>query len=143
MARTWRVVVFFVLTGCAFGQALIDAPIQVDPGIAAPTDSHINKVDRILMVAAVASIGADAWATDRNWTARQGLGRTEINPIARVFVSHGTAPLVAYFGAGAGAFVLGHHQLARRHKKLAVLFDMTVLGAESYWTQYSLRHHID
>jgi hypothetical protein len=94
------------------------------------------------MSLAVASIGTDAFATYLDWTPRRGISTSEVNPIARTFVSHGTAPLVAYFGAGAGAFWFAHHKLARHHRKLALVLDLGVMASESYYTQYSFRHHI-
>jgi hypothetical protein len=134
MARFWSwLFPFLLLTVGAFAQILPDAPTAGAP----------SNLDRVLMSLAVASIGADAYATHLDWTPRQGISTAEVNPIARTFVSHGTTPLVAYFAAGAGAFVFAHHKLARRHQKLALAFDLAVMGSETYYTQYSLRHHIE
>jgi hypothetical protein len=123
----------FVLAAGTFAQTLPDAPA---------TGASIN-LDRVLMSLAVASIGADAYATHLDWAPRQGISTAEVNPIARTFVSHGTVPLVAYFAAGAGAFVFAHHKIASRHQKLALGMDLVVMGSEIYFTQYSFRHHID
>jgi len=133
MARCWSVILLIFLTAVVHAQTLPEAPVS-------PT---ITNLDRVLMPLAVASIGADAYATHLDWTPRQGISTAEVNPIARTFVSHGTAPLVAYFAAGAGAFVFAHHKLARRHGKLALALDLVVMGSEAYYTQYSFRHHID
>jgi len=133
MARCWSVILLIFLTAVVHAQTLPEAPVS-------PT---ITNLDRVLMPLAVASIGADAYATHLDWTPRQGISTAEVNPIARTFVSHGTAPLVAYFAAGAGAFVFAHHKLARRHRKLALALDLVVMGSEAYYTQYSFRHHID
>jgi len=133
MARFWSLLFSLFLTIGAFAQTLPDAPAATAP----------SNLDRVLMSLAVASIGADAYATHLDWTPRQGISTAEVNPLARTFVSHGTAPLVAYFAAGAGAFVFAHHKLARRHQKLALAFDLAVMGSEAYYTQYSLRHHIE
>jgi hypothetical protein len=133
MARYWSVIFPVLLTAASFAQTLPDAPAAVNP----------SNLDRVLMSVAVASIGADAYATHVNWARRQGISRAEVNPIARTFVSHGTAPLVAYFAVGAGAFVFAHHKLARRHRKLALALDLGIMASEIYCTQYSFRHHID
>lgn len=133
MARVLRVFVLVVLAANVFAQTLPEAP----------RPSKLRKVDRVLEVLAVASIGTDAYATHLDWSVPPGVGKTEVNPIARLFVSHGTAPLVAYFAAGAGAFVFAHHELGHRHRKLALLLDLAVLGSETYYTQYSFRHHIE
>ncbi len=109
----------------------------------APGTIGLNRADRVLEVVAVASIGADAYATHLDWSVPAGIVTTEVNPLARVFVSHGTAPLVAYFAAGAGTFALVHRKIAPRHHKLVLALDLAVLGSETYYTQYSLRHHID
>ena len=105
--------------------------------------STITNLDRVLMPLAVASIGVDAYATHLDWTPRAGISTAEVNPIARAFVSHGTAPLVAYFAAGAGALVFAHHKMANRHRRLALGMDLVVMGSEIYFTQYSFRHHIE
>lgn len=132
MARRLGVILLiFVATG-ASAQVVPDAP-----------SAAASKADRILMPLAVASIGVDAYATHLDWTPRQGISTAEVNPVARVFVSHGTAPLVAYFVAGAGAFVFAHHKLAHRHPRLAVALDLVVMGSETYYTQYSFRHHVE
>ncbi len=131
MARGWSVIILILLASTGYAQTLVDAP------------SHISRVDSVLTAVTVASIGADAYATHLNWTARAGLGRNEVNPFARMFVSHGTAPLVAYFAAGAGTVVLANYKLGRRHRKLVMAFDLGLLGSEIYWTQYSLNHHIN
>lgn len=133
MARCWSVILLIFLTAVVHAQTLPEAPVS-------PT---ITNLDHVLMPLAVASIGADAYATHLDWTPRQGISTAEVNPIARTFVSHGTAPLVAYFAAGAGAFVFANHKLARRHRKLALALDLVVMGSEAYYTQYSFRHHID
>lgn len=132
MARFWSVIFPLLLAASCCAQTLPDAPA------AAP-----SNLDRVLMSLAVASIGADAYATHLDWTPRQGISTAEVNPIARTFVSHGTAPLVAYFAAGAGGFVFAHHKLARRYRKLALALDLGVMGSEIYYTQYSFRHHIE
>lgn len=132
MARRLSVILLILATVGASAQTVPDAP-------SAPT----KNVDRVLMSLAVASIGVDAYATHLDWTPRQGIATDEVNPIARPFVSHGTAPLVAYFAAGAGAFLLAHHKLAHRHPKFALALDLVVMGSEAYYTQYSFRHHID
>ena len=136
MARFWSVVFPILVTAAAFPQTLAEAP-AASAGVAA------NHLDGVLMSLAVASIGADAYATHLDWAPRQGISTAEVNPIARTFVSHGTAPLVAYFAAGAGTFVFAHHKLSKRHRKLALAFDLGVLGSEIYYTQYSFRHHIE
>jgi hypothetical protein len=133
MARCWSVILLIFLAAMVHAQTLPEAP-------ASPT---ITNLDRVLMPLAVASIGADAYATHLDWTPRQGISTAEVNPIARAFVSHGTGPLVAYFAAGAGAFVFAHHKLGRRHRKLALALDLVVMGSEAYYTQYSFRHHIE
>ena len=133
MVRCWSAILLIFLTGVVHAQTLPEAP-------ASPI---IANFDRVLMPLAVASIGADAYATHLDWTPRKGISTAEVNPIARTFVSHGTAPLVAYFAAGAGAFVFAHHRLERRHRKLALALDLVVIGSEAYYTQYSFRHHIE
>ena len=133
MVRCWSVILLILLTAMVHAQTLPEAPAN-------PT---ITNLDRVLMPVAVASIGVDAYATHLDWTPRQGVSTAEVNPIARTFVSHGTAPLVVYFAAGAGAFVFAHQKLARRHRKLALALDLVVLGSEAYYTQYSFRHHIE
>jgi len=133
MARGLSLLFAFVLTAGAFAQTISDAPVAATS----------RNLDRVLMSLAVASIGADAYATHLDWTPRQGISTVEANPIARTFVSHGTAPLVAYFAAGAGAFVFAHHKLASRHRKLALGLDLVVMSSEIYFTQYSFRHHIE
>jgi hypothetical protein len=135
MARYCSVVLLIILlTSAAYAQILPDAPAAVAP----PTN-----LDRVLMPVAVASIGADAFATYLDWTPRRGISTSEVNPIARTFVSHGTGPLVAYFGVGAGAFLYAHHKLAHHHRKLALVLDLGVIASESYYSQYSFRHHIE
>ena len=133
MARAFSVIALVVLAASVSAQTLPEAP----------RPSKSTQVDRVLEVLAVASIGTDAYATHLDWSVPPGVSKTEVNPIARLFVSHGTAPLVAYFAAGAGAFVFAHHELGRRHRKLALLLDLAVLGSETYYTQYSFRHHIE
>ena len=133
MARFCSVILLIFLTTLVHAQTLPEAPVS-------PT---IRNLDRVFMPLAVASIGVDAYATHLDWTPRQGISTAEVNPIARTFVSHGTAPLVAYFAAGAGAFVFAHHKLGRRHPKLALALDLVVMGSEAYYTQYSFRHHIE
>jgi len=133
MARCWSVIFLIFLTAMVQAQTLPEAPVS-------PT---IRNLDRVFMPLAVASIVADAYATHLDWTPRQGISTAEVNPIARTFVSHGTAPLVAYFAAGAGAFVFAHHKLGRRHPKLVLALDLVVMGSEAYYTQYSFRHHIE
>jgi len=133
MARCRNVILLIFLAAVVRAQTLPDAPDS-------PT---ITNLDRILMPLAVASIGVDAYATHLDWTPRPGISTAEVNPIARAFVSHGTAPLVAYFAAGAGAFVYAHHKVASRHRKLALGMDLVVMGSEIYFTQYSFRHHIE
>lgn len=134
MARHCSIILpIILLTTSSFAQALPDAPVAVAP----------SNLDRVLMSLAIASIGTDAYATHLNWTPRQGISTSEVNPIARTFVSRGTGPLIAYFGAGAGAFWFAHHKLARRHRKLALALDLAVLASESYYSQYSFRHHIE
>lgn len=133
MARRSSMISLIFLGALVHAQTLPDAPVN-------PT---ITNLDRVLLPLAVASIGVDAYATHIDWTLRPGISTAEVNPIARAFVSHGTAPLVAYFAAGAGAFVLAHHKVARRHRKLALALDLGVMGSEIYYTQYSVRHHID
>ena len=138
MARFLSVIFPVLLAATGLAQTLPDAPIT-----AAPAGVSTINLDRVLMPLAVASIGADAYATHMDWTPRQGISTAEVNPIARAFVSHGTAPLVAYFAAGAGAFVFAHHKIARNHRKLALALDLGVMGSEIYYTQYSFRHHIE
>ncbi|HTS06610.1 MAG TPA: hypothetical protein VMP68_13585 [Candidatus Eisenbacteria bacterium] len=133
MARCRNVILLIFLAAVVRAQTLPDAPDS-------PT---ITNLDRILMPLAVASIGVDAYATHLDWTPRPGISTAEVNPIARAFVSHGTAPLVAYFAAGAGAFVYAHHKVASRHRKLALGMDLVVMGSEIHFTQYSFRHHIE
>ena len=133
MVRFLSLVFPFVLAAGVFAQTLPDAPKTGASAI----------LDRVLMPLAVTSIGADAYATHLDWSPRQGISTAEVNPIARTFVSHGTVPLVAYFAAGAGAFVFAHHKIASRHRKLALGLDLVVMGSEVYFTQYSFRHHIE
>src|SRR5215831_5671080 len=132
MARFCTAVFLIFLAPASYAQIVPDAPSAAAP----------SNLDRVFMSLAVASIGTDAFATYLDWAPRRGISTSEVNPIARTFVSHGTAPLVAYFGAGAGAFWFAHHKLARRHRKLALALDLGVIASESYYTQYSFRHHI-
>lgn len=132
MARRSNLIFLILLAAGASAQTVPEAP-----------SAATKNLDRVLMSLAVASIGVDAYATHVDWTPRQGISTAEVNPIARPFVSHGTAPLVGYFSAGAGAFLFAHHKLAHRHPKLALALDMVVMGSEAYYTQYSFRHHID
>ncbi len=132
MARQLSVILLIFVTVGVYAQVVPDAP-----------SSAASKVDRVLIPLAVASIGVDAYATHMDWTPRQGISTSEVNPIARPFVSHGTAPLVAYFAAGTGAFLFAHHKLSHRHPKLALALDLVVMGSETYYTQYSFRHHIE
>ena len=132
MARQLSVILLILVAAGVHAQAVPDAP-----------STATKNADRILMSMAVASIGVDAYATHLDWAPRRGISTAEVNPIARPFVSHGTAPLVAYFSAGAGAFIFAHHKLAHRHPKFAIALDLVVMGSETYYTQYSFRHHIE
>jgi len=93
---------------------------------------------KLLVVAAVASIGVDAWGTNRN---SSGRFCHEHNPIARPFVDHGTPLLAAYFAAGAATVYFADRSLTKHHRKAAIAFDLAVIGAESYCIHFSVSHH--
>jgi hypothetical protein len=125
MMRSAIVILFVLTAAIASAQRMPDAP---------------SSADRVLEVAAVASIGLDAYATNMNWTqpdAKHG----EVNPIARPFVANGTGPLTTYFAFSAAGFVYAHHKWARHNRRLALAFDLAVLGTEAYWSGYSFAHH--
>lgn len=121
MAR--MMALLMVLTGFAVAQDLPDAPSET---------TH-----KILKFAAVGAISLDGFATARN----AGPTATEVNPIARPFVQHGKGTTAVYFAACNGAFLLIDHKLNKNHKNLAKIFDIAVIGVESYWAAYSFSHH--
>jgi len=92
----------------------------------------------LLLLLAMSGFGADAYATNRNFV---NTHPAEANPIARPFMTHGTAVRGAYFAAGAGTFLYVDHRVSRRHKVLARVFDVAVIGSEAYFTAYSVRHY--
>lgn len=92
----------------------------------------------LLLLLALSGFGADAYATNRNFEN----GRpAETNPIARPFMTHGTAVRGVYFAAGAGTFLYVDHRLSRRHKIWARVFDVAVIGSEAYFIAYSVRNY--
>jgi hypothetical protein len=93
---------------------------------------------RALQVATVAAFGFDAWATNRNLTVPNPY---EQNPIAKPFVTHGTAERAGYFAACAGAFLLIDSKLNRHHKREARVFEFTELAVETWGASYSAVHH--
>jgi hypothetical protein len=101
-----------------------------------------HRVDRALEIAAITSIGFDAYATDRNWS-QTGVRCYEVNPVARPLVSNGTASLAAYFAASAGGFLFAHHVLAEHHHRMTLALDVAVVAAETYWSEYSFAHHLN
>jgi hypothetical protein len=112
------------LSVSAIAQTLPDAP---------------SRTHSALKIAAVGLIGMDAWATNRNF--EDGHGQ-EINPVARQCMNHGSGVRAGYFAAGAAAFWLTDRTLTRKgHKRMAMVLDLGVIGAEAYWTGYSIRNH--
>ena len=91
----------------------------------------------LILYLAMTSIGADAYTTQHNWCYPNA---HEVNPIAQLFTQHGTPARISYFTASAAVLYLGDRKLSHRHKRLAVLGALAVIGAESYWTNYNIRH---
>jgi len=91
----------------------------------------------LILLLAMGSIGSDAYVTQHDWSQPHA---HEVNFVARPFVSHGTGLRAGYFAGSAGSLYFADRRLSRHHKHLAIALDVAVIGAESYWTQYSIRH---
>jgi hypothetical protein len=87
------------------------------------------KKHLLLIALHLAANGADAFYTHRNATAYARPFRFhEGDPIARPFVTHGTAGLAAYFSASS-ALTLGADYLLRKHHHDALA--AALLGAQT------------
>jgi hypothetical protein len=95
----------------------------------------------LILALALSGIGADAYATQRNFEPNR-IHCYEVNPVANVFMHHGTGLRVgAWAGAGASYFTVDYELRRHGHRKLATVAGIGVIAAEGWWTAYSVRQH--
>lgn len=103
------------------------------------------KKHLLMIVLQLASSGADAYLTNRSL---QVPGSHEVNPLARVFVTHGPASVAAYFSAQtAGKLILPWELRRHGHSKLAQIAEVAGIadnaagaaGSVVGWQSFKLR----
>lgn len=86
---------------------------------------NLTRTDKVLLVGLSALNGVDAYLTNRS------VGREE-NPLARPFVTHGTALSASYFAFMTAVDWFGVRELNKRgHRKLSRALTIGMIGAET------------
>jgi hypothetical protein len=97
-----------------------------------------EATQKTLEAVAIAAVGVDAWATNRNMMIARF---SERNPIARPFVTHGTAELAGYFAVSAAGFYLIDRKLSQHHKRAARAWELAIIGSEAFSISISIREY--
>lgn len=93
---------------------------------------------RLLIIAFhLAANSADAYFTNRNQHCRY---HTEVNPIARPFVSNGQPLLITYFAAAFGIETLGEYELHKHHHE-RLAFGLEVFNIADHATGAAVSAH--
>jgi hypothetical protein len=90
----------------------------------------------LILYLAATSIAADGYTTQHDWSQPHP---HEVNPVAAIFVSHGTAARSAYFVASGAGLYFADRRLSPKHKRIAILGELVLMGAEGYWAGYNVR----